>query len=130
MNTRIKIGLGVIVLALAGAGVWVFATSGREKTDDAQVDAHIVPIAARVGGTVAEVPVQDNQKVEAGAVLVAKLSVGALAWGDDWFRGITRNPWHPKEGSSGSSAGSCSATSAGLVGFAIPASESMVCGNG
>lgn len=56
---------------------------------------------------------------EAGAVLVAKLSVGALAWGDDWFRGITRNPWHPKEGSSGSSAGSCSATSAGLVGFAI-----------
>ena len=71
MNTRIKIGLGVIVLALAGAGVWVFATSGREKTDDAQVDAHIVPIAARVGGTVAEVPVQDNQKVEAGAVLVA-----------------------------------------------------------
>lgn len=71
MNTRIKVGLGVIVLAVVGAGVWVFATSGREKTDDAQVDAHIVPIAARVGGTVADVPVQDNQKVEAGAVLVA-----------------------------------------------------------
>lgn len=59
---------------------------------------------------------------EAGAVLVAKLSMGALAQGGRWFKGVTRNPWQPEEaqiGSSGSSAGSASATSAGLVGFAI-----------
>ncbi len=56
---------------------------------------------------------------EAGAVLVAKLTLGALAWGDEWFGGMTRNPWNPQEGSSGSSAGSASAVVAGLVGFAI-----------
>jgi len=56
---------------------------------------------------------------EAGAVLVAKLSLGALAWGDVWFGGKTRNPWKPEQGSSGSSAGSAAATAAGLVGFAI-----------
>jgi Asp-tRNA(Asn)/Glu-tRNA(Gln) amidotransferase A subunit family amidase len=55
----------------------------------------------------------------AGAVLIAKLSMGALAQGDRWFGGMTRNPWHPDEGSSGSSAGPGSATAAGLVGFAI-----------
>jgi Asp-tRNA(Asn)/Glu-tRNA(Gln) amidotransferase A subunit family amidase len=59
---------------------------------------------------------------DAGAVLVAKLSMGALAQGGRWFAGVTRNPWKPEEdqiGSSGSSAGSASATSAGLVGFSI-----------
>jgi Asp-tRNA(Asn)/Glu-tRNA(Gln) amidotransferase A subunit family amidase len=56
---------------------------------------------------------------EAGAVLVAKLTMGALAWGDVWYGGKTRNPWNYNEGSSGSSAGSASATAAGLVGFAI-----------
>jgi len=56
---------------------------------------------------------------EAGAVVVAKLSMGALAQGDVWFKGKTKNPWNPKEGSSGSSAGSASATAAGLVPFAI-----------
>jgi Asp-tRNA(Asn)/Glu-tRNA(Gln) amidotransferase A subunit family amidase len=55
----------------------------------------------------------------AGAVLVAKLTLGALAEGDHWFGGITRNPWNPKQGSSGSSAGPASATSAGCVGFGI-----------
>ncbi|MBX3278106.1 MAG: amidase [Acidobacteria bacterium] len=58
----------------------------------------------------------------AGAVLAAKLSMGALAQGGRWFAGMTRNPWQPDEtntGSSGSSAGSASATSAGLVGFSI-----------
>ena len=55
----------------------------------------------------------------AGAVLVAKLTMGELAWGDVWFGGTTKNPWNLKQGSSGSSAGSASATSAGLVGFAI-----------
>ena len=55
----------------------------------------------------------------AGAVLVAKLTMGALAWGDVWFGGRTRSPWNTEEGASGSSAGSGSATAAGLVGFAI-----------
>ncbi|MBX7151110.1 amidase [bacterium] len=56
---------------------------------------------------------------EAGAVLVAKLTMGELAWGDVWYGGKTRNPWNLERGSSGSSAGSASATSAGLVGFSI-----------
>jgi Asp-tRNA(Asn)/Glu-tRNA(Gln) amidotransferase A subunit family amidase len=56
---------------------------------------------------------------EAGAVLVAKLSMGALAMGDVWYGGKTKNPWNPEQGSSGSSAGSAAATSAGLVAFAI-----------
>lgn len=56
---------------------------------------------------------------EKGAVLVAKLTMGELAWGEVWYGGMTRNPWNYKQGSSGSSAGSASATSAGLVGFSI-----------
>ena len=55
----------------------------------------------------------------AGAVLVAKFSLGALAMGDKWFGGRTRNPWNPAQGSSGSSAGSASAVAAGCVAFAI-----------
>ena len=55
----------------------------------------------------------------AGAVLVAKFALGALAMGDKWFGGRTRNPWNPEQGSSGSSAGSASAVSAGCVAFAI-----------
>jgi Asp-tRNA(Asn)/Glu-tRNA(Gln) amidotransferase A subunit family amidase len=76
------------------------------------------------------------QKLDsAGAVLVAKLSMGELAWGDVWFSDTTRNPWNITEGSSGSSAGSASAVSAGLVPFAIGTetwgsivSPSTVCG--
>ncbi|MFL9481918.1 amidase [Chitinophagaceae bacterium LWZ2-11] len=56
---------------------------------------------------------------DAGAVLIAKLTMGALAMGDRWFGGQTKNPWNLKFGSSGSSAGSSSATVAGLVPFAI-----------
>jgi Asp-tRNA(Asn)/Glu-tRNA(Gln) amidotransferase A subunit family amidase len=55
----------------------------------------------------------------AGAVLIAKLTLGALAMGDVWFGARTRNPWNPKQGSSGSSAGPASATSAGCVAFSI-----------
>lgn len=55
----------------------------------------------------------------AGAVLVAKLSMGELAMGDVWFGGRTRNPWNTRQGSSGSSAGSAAAVTAGLTGFAI-----------
>jgi len=60
-----------------------------------------------------------NRLEAAGAVLVAKLTLGALAWGDVWYGGKTRNPWPLEQGSSGSSAGSTSATVAGLVPFAI-----------
>ena len=56
---------------------------------------------------------------QAGAVLVAKLTLGALANGDHWFGGVTRNPWNPHQGSSGSSAGPASATAAGCVAFSI-----------
>ncbi|HEV2470835.1 MAG TPA: amidase [Candidatus Sulfotelmatobacter sp.] len=70
-----------------------------------------------------------------GAVLVAKLSMGALALNDIWFGGQTMNPWLPEEGSSGSSAGPGAATAAGLVGFSIGSetggsivSPSMRCG--
>ncbi|HEX2722598.1 MAG TPA: amidase, partial [Gemmatimonadaceae bacterium] len=71
----------------------------------------------------------------AGAVLVAKLTLGELAQGDMWYGGRTRNPWKVEAGSSGSSAGPASATAAGLVGFAIGSetlgsisSPSTVCG--
>lgn len=72
---------------------------------------------------------------EAGAVLCAKLTLGALAWGDVWYGGKTRNPWDISSGSSGSSAGSASAVAAGLLPFAIGTetlgsiiSPSTVCG--
>ena len=72
---------------------------------------------------------------QAGAVMVAKLSLGALALNDVWFGGQTMNPWVPEEGASGSSAGPGAATAAGLVGFAIGSetegsivSPSMRCG--
>jgi len=56
---------------------------------------------------------------QAGAVLLGKTTLGALAYGDIWFGGVTKNPWKPEEGSSGSSAGSASATAAGLCAFSI-----------
>ena len=85
------------------------------------------------------VPAADSTVVrrlyDAGAVLVAKLSLGALALNDIWFGGQTMNPWLPEEGASGSSAGPGAATAAGLVGFSIGSetggsivSPSMRCG--
>ncbi|HKI26573.1 MAG TPA: amidase [Candidatus Sulfotelmatobacter sp.] len=69
------------------------------------------------------IPAEDSVVVKrlyaAGAVLVAKLALGALALNDVWFGGQTMNPWLPEEGSSGSSAGPGAATAAGLVGFSI-----------
>jgi Asp-tRNA(Asn)/Glu-tRNA(Gln) amidotransferase A subunit family amidase len=87
----------------------------------------------------ARVPAQDAAVVkrlhDAGAVLVAKLSLGALALNDIWFGGQTMNPWLLEEGASGSSAGPGAATAAGLVGFSIGSetggsivSPSMRCG--
>lgn len=72
-----------------------------------------------LGQTIDEDATAVARLTEAGAVLVAKLALGALAWGDVWFGGRTRNPWNPEQGSSGSSAGSASAVAAGLVGFAL-----------
>ena len=70
MSGRIRILVGVAVLVVFGVSAWFYLTRNRESTDDAQVDAHVTPVAARVGGTVLRVPVADNQPVEAGAVLV------------------------------------------------------------
>jgi len=67
---RVRLIIGVILLLGLGVGVWAWSTSGRESTDDAQVDAHVTQLAARVGGTVTKVAVDDNQLVEAGTLLV------------------------------------------------------------
>ena len=67
---RVRIAIVVVVLAVLGAGIWYWATAGRETTDDAQVDAHVTQVSARVGGVITKVTVEDNQLVEAGAVLV------------------------------------------------------------
>ena len=69
-SPRFRIGAGVAVLAVAGIVAWYVATAGRESTDDAQLDARVTQIASRVGGTIARVAVEDNQQVEAGALLV------------------------------------------------------------
>jgi membrane fusion protein (multidrug efflux system) len=70
MSARVRvIGLVVLVLVVAG-GAYFFLTRGQESTDDAQVDAHVTPVAAQVGGSVVSVAVADNQQVEAGADLV------------------------------------------------------------
>jgi membrane fusion protein (multidrug efflux system) len=66
----VRIGVGVVVLAVVGIAAWLWITAGRESTDDAQVDAHVTPVAARVGGSVVRVLVIDNQQVDQGAVLV------------------------------------------------------------
>jgi Asp-tRNA(Asn)/Glu-tRNA(Gln) amidotransferase A subunit family amidase len=90
------------------------------------------PFASRVAD---EDAVVVRRLEEAGAVLVAKLTTGALAYGEIWFDGRTRSPWNPAEGSSGSSAGPAAAVAAGLVGFGLATetlgsivSPSMRCG--
>jgi Asp-tRNA(Asn)/Glu-tRNA(Gln) amidotransferase A subunit family amidase len=81
------------------------------------------PTTWGAGGFEHQVIDEDATVVErldaAGAILVAKLTLGALAMGDVWYGGRTRNPWNPEQGSSGSSAGPASAVAAGCVGFAI-----------
>lgn len=69
-SARARAAGGVIVLALIAVFAWTVVTAGRESTDDAQVDARISPVAARVNGTVVRVAVDDNQQVDAGTVLV------------------------------------------------------------
>ena len=62
--------LGLVLVIAIAIGVWLWRTAGQETTDDAQIDAHVAQISARVGGTVMRVPVKDNQAAEAGATLV------------------------------------------------------------
>ena len=69
-TARVRIGIAVVVVALIAAGAWWWSTRNRESTDDAQVDAGVTPIAARVGGAVIRVPIVDNQQVAEGDVLV------------------------------------------------------------
>jgi len=70
MKSRIRIIAAVLVVGAVGLAMWFWLTAGRESTDDAQVDAPVTQIAARVGGTITKVAVSDNQRVEAGDVLV------------------------------------------------------------
>lgn len=70
MNRPVRITAIVLVVALVGGGAYWLLTRGRESTDDAQVEAHVTPVAAQVGGTVAAVRVADNQQVQEGAELV------------------------------------------------------------
>ena len=69
-QSRVRIGIGIVLLLILGAVVWAWSTSGKESTDDAQVDAHLTQMSARVSGTVTKVAVDDNQLVDAGALLV------------------------------------------------------------
>jgi membrane fusion protein, multidrug efflux system len=70
MSSRIRLIAAVLVVAAIGVGLWFWLTAGHESTDDAQVDAPVTQVAARVGGTITKVAVNDNQRVEQGAVLV------------------------------------------------------------
>jgi membrane fusion protein (multidrug efflux system) len=69
-QSRVRVLILAVAVLAAGAGLWLWLSSGRESTDDAQVDARVTQIAARIPGTVAKVAVNDNQMVEAGTVLV------------------------------------------------------------
>lgn len=69
-HPRFRLAAGAVLLAVGGVAVWLWLTSDRESTDDAQVDAHVTQIASRVGGTILSVPVADNQQAQTGAVLV------------------------------------------------------------
>jgi Asp-tRNA(Asn)/Glu-tRNA(Gln) amidotransferase A subunit family amidase len=108
---------------LLAAGTWLGPLHGipygaKDILDTAGITTGwgAEPFANRVPETDAAVV---RRCAAAGAVLLGKTSVGALANGDIWYGGRTRNPWNTQEGSMGSSAGSSSATAAGLVGFAI-----------
>jgi len=70
MSKRLPIIIGLVVVVAAGIGAWLWLTADQESTDDAQVEAHVTPVAARVGGTVLAVPAPDNQQVDAGTLLV------------------------------------------------------------
>src|SRR5438552_4834718 len=68
--SRLRFIIPIVVVIILAVGVWLWLTAGRESTDDAQTEAHVVQISARVGGTVTRVIVKDNQTAEAGATLI------------------------------------------------------------
>ena len=67
---RVRILIPIAIVIVVGIGAWLWLTAGRESTDDAQTEAHVVQVAPRIGGTVLKVLVNDNQMVDAGATLV------------------------------------------------------------
>ena len=67
MENRVRLIAGAIVVVVVVIGVWIWIASGHESTDDAQIEGHVTQVAARVGGTVRRVAVNDNQPVDAGA---------------------------------------------------------------
>src|SRR6185503_8408568 len=67
---RIGILVAVVVIVVLAGAAWFVSTRGRESTEDAQVDSHVTPIAARIGGTVRRVEVVENASTHEGAVLV------------------------------------------------------------
>jgi membrane fusion protein (multidrug efflux system) len=69
-NTRVRLVIGILGAAAIVVGGWLWVTAGRETTDDAQVDGHVTQIAARAGGAVLRVHVEDNREVAVGALLV------------------------------------------------------------
>src|SRR4051812_32300515 len=70
LQNRVRLGIGLVLILIVGAGAWLWATAGRESTDDAQADARVTQIAARVSGTITKVAIDDNQLVEQGTLLV------------------------------------------------------------
>ena len=109
-DTRRAAGESGPLLGIPYAAKDLFDTAGIKTTYGAE------PFKDRVATEDAWVV---EQLREAGAVLLGKTTLGALAYGDIWFGGRTNNPWNPLEGSSGSSAGSASAVAAGLCAFAL-----------
>ncbi len=109
--------------ALLGAGVWLGPLHGIPYGLKDLFDSKGVVTGWGAEPFRERVPERDAEIVDrlraAGAVLLGKTTVGALAYNDIWYGGATRNPWNLNEGSSGSSAGSASATAAGLCAFAI-----------
>ncbi|MCU4652059.1 amidase [Roseibacterium sp. SDUM158016] len=109
--------------ALIGAGIWLGPLHGIPYGLKDLFDTKGVVTGWGAEPFRNRVPDRDAVIVDrlraAGAVLLGKTTVGALAYNDIWYGGVTRNPWNLNEGSSGSSAGSASATAAGLCAFAI-----------
>ena len=108
---------------MAGRGEWLGPLHGIPYGMKDIIDTAGVETAWGAEPYQGRVPAEDAHVTAllhaAGAVMLGKTTVGALAYGDIWYGGRTSNPWNTGEGASGSSAGSASATAAGLVGFSI-----------
>jgi Asp-tRNA(Asn)/Glu-tRNA(Gln) amidotransferase A subunit family amidase len=123
VTERFALAQAAMADTLLACGTWLgplhgIPYAGKDILDTAGITTGwgAEPFANRIPDTDAEVI---RRLTAAGAVLLGKTSVGALAFGDIWYGGQTRNPWNTEEGSRGSSAGSAAATAAGLAAFAI-----------